>query len=228
MAIEKNLSSFIDEMEAEWREAESNAQKAKHDRERAESIDWELWGNRAVVTYVQACALSLGCKPLEVPQDLKVPLRRRLDVVINSLRAGTLPAWPHPLDADAEQKTGVNLAEFRAWGESLPTPFTFPEQFPQAKQVVSVVASSSVPRSDTNTGTSAKCWPWGNYETELLRHLAAAAENFWVLYDPDEPSTAPTNKQIVDWLKGQGVSERSAQAIGTILRADGLPTGPRK
>jgi hypothetical protein len=33
-------------------------------------------------------------------------------------------------------------------------------------------------------------WPWGNYETELLKHLAAAADRFWVRYDPEDPPRA--------------------------------------
>lgn len=71
-------------------------------------------------------------------------------------------------------------------------------------------------------------WPWGNYETDLLRNLAAAAERFWRLYDPTDNTTAPTNQQVTDWLKQQGVAVRTAEIMATILRADGLPTGPRK
>lgn len=70
-------------------------------------------------------------------------------------------------------------------------------------------------------------WPWGNYETENLRRLSAAAQKFWKLYDPSDPSTAPTNKDVGEWLRAQGVSNRIADAMATILRADGLPTGPR-
>jgi hypothetical protein len=71
-------------------------------------------------------------------------------------------------------------------------------------------------------------WPWGAHETELLWMLAAAAERFWKLYDPNDPTTAPKNDVVVAWLKKQGVAERNAQVMATILRADGLPTGPRK
>jgi hypothetical protein len=71
-------------------------------------------------------------------------------------------------------------------------------------------------------------WPWGRHETALLRKLAAAAQRFWRNYNSADPTTAPTNQQVIDWLKGQGVSERTAEIMATILRADGLPTGPRK
>ena len=72
-------------------------------------------------------------------------------------------------------------------------------------------------------------WPWGDHETELLRNLAAAAKRFWSNYDPTDPSTAPTNKQVSDWLvESQGVAPRTAEIIAEILRADGMRPGPRK
>lgn len=75
---------------------------------------------------------------------------------------------------------------------------------------------------------SSAAWPWGKYETMLLRKLAAATYRFWVNYDPTDMTTAPTNAQVITWLKSQGVAERTAEVMATILRVDGLPTGPRK
>lgn len=79
----------------------------------------------------------------------------------------------------------------------------------------------------THSAQSNNKWPWGNHETDLLRKLSEAAIKFWKNYDPEDASTAPTNQQVIDWLKSQRVSERVAQTMATILRADGLPTGPR-
>jgi hypothetical protein len=70
-------------------------------------------------------------------------------------------------------------------------------------------------------------WPWGNHHTELLGQLNAAASRWWVNRDPDDNTTAPTNEEVSAWLQQRGVSKRSADALATILRADGLPTGPR-
>ena len=86
---------------------------------------------------------------------------------------------------------------------------------------------------DYTTGGSfgdAGKWPWGNHETEKLRHLEAAARQFWVNYDPDDPTSAETNETVVTWLMTErGVTSRhAAETIASILRADGLPTGPRK
>jgi len=75
----------------------------------------------------------------------------------------------------------------------------------------------------------ATAWPWGGHHTEALGHLEAAARRFWKLYNPSEADTAPTNKQVSEWLqKERGLSQKMADSIASILRADGLPTGPRK
>ena len=72
-------------------------------------------------------------------------------------------------------------------------------------------------------------WPWGSHHTELLGHLDAAARRFWTLYDPDDPSTAPTNDMVSEWLQQERrVSKEKAKAIASILRPDGLATGPRR
>lgn len=74
-----------------------------------------------------------------------------------------------------------------------------------------------------------KKWPWGAHHTESLGHLEAAAIRFWRLYDPADPSTAPTNDMVSGWLRDErGVSKDKANAIASILRADGLRTGPRR
>ncbi|MCL2872598.1 MAG: hypothetical protein FWF41_06445 [Betaproteobacteria bacterium] len=73
-------------------------------------------------------------------------------------------------------------------------------------------------------------WPWGTYETKLLRDLAAVVDRFWVKnYDPSDENTAPKNEDIVRFLKEtRGVdSNNIAKAIATILRKDGLSTKRR-
>lgn len=72
-------------------------------------------------------------------------------------------------------------------------------------------------------------WPWGNYENELLRHLEAAVVKWWKNYDPEDITTAPTNNDVSSWLiEERKVTKTKADAIASILRADNLPTGPKK
>ena len=72
-------------------------------------------------------------------------------------------------------------------------------------------------------------WPWGDHHTELLGHLEAAALRYWVKYNPDDATTAPTNKDVAEWLVNERkLSQKTAESIASMLRPDGLPTGPRK
>lgn len=72
-------------------------------------------------------------------------------------------------------------------------------------------------------------WPWGDHHTDLLGHIEAAAREFWVNYDPQNTKgTAPKNLAVIAWLQERGVSHSMANSIATILRVDGLATGPRK
>ena len=72
-------------------------------------------------------------------------------------------------------------------------------------------------------------WPWGNHHTATLGHLEVAAKRFWALYDPDDIGTAPTNDMVAAWLQDErGISKEKARAIASMLRPDGLPTGPRR
>lgn len=72
-------------------------------------------------------------------------------------------------------------------------------------------------------------WSWGNYHTKDLGYLEAAALKWWANYDPNDPTTAPTNDVVSAWLQKEfGISTEKARAIASILRADGLRTGPRR
>ena len=76
--------------------------------------------------------------------------------------------------------------------------------------------------------TPAGRWPWGSHHTKALGHLEAAAKQWWFTYDPDQIDTAPRNQDVIDWLvKEREVSRTLAEAMASILRVDGLKTGPR-
>ena len=72
-------------------------------------------------------------------------------------------------------------------------------------------------------------WPWGRHHTEALGHLEAAAKRWWVNHDPGDIDTAPRNAEVIEWLVNERRTSRAmATSIASILRLDGLPTGPRK
>jgi hypothetical protein len=57
--------------------------------------------------------------------------------------------------------------------------------------------------------------------------LAAAVQRWWVNFDPADNTTAPTNRQVSEWLQERQVGKAMAEKMATMLRADQLPTGPR-
>jgi hypothetical protein len=83
-------------------------------------------------------------------------------------------------------------------------------------------------RQPVSVDNAAHPWPWGRHHTKLLGALRAAAAKFWVNFDPSDNTTAPTNEQVSAWLQSQGVGKAMADKMATILRADGVPPGPRK
>ena len=92
-------------------------------------------------------------------------------------------------------------------------------------QNTKVETSNSIDKNDIPDAR----WPWGEHHTETLGHLEAAARKFWVLYDPGDFSTAPTNEMVSEWLQSErGISREKARSIASMLRPDGLPTGPRR
>lgn len=192
--------------------------------------NWEHWCNLAEVELLHAVELSLNLEPgwlrsageydEESHGELPIAVKARIDIAMSHVSVGTLickiglsPSSVFPYSGG--QREFVSLTKFREWGESLPVPFTFPDEFPHAQE------------SEASHQSKSR-WPWGDHETDLLRKLAIAAEKFWKLYDPADATTAPTNQVVIDWLKAKGVAERNAQVMATILRADGLQTGPRK
>jgi hypothetical protein len=193
----------------------------------------EIW---ELVAYQNSKITPEEIKELAAYHNGKITeMERRVAVAVNHVKAGTLPivrnaaflreddpyealranADPYEaLRANAE-KTVVKIADFSTWAIGMG--WELPDEFPQPN------AAAAYPVAPEELHK----WPWGDHETELLRKLADAAQRFWTLYDPTDETTAPTNKQVTQWLVEQGVATRVAEIMAQILRPDGLRTGPR-
>lgn len=119
---------------------------------------------------------------------------------------------------------GADLRGSRYPLGSLPGNFVLVIRQAEVRRFVDSIAQ---PVGAMSGGEPKGAWPWGSHQTELLGLLAAAAQKFWVNFDPEDNTTAPTNEVVAAWLVERNVSKRLADAIASILRADGLPTGPR-
>lgn len=183
--------------------------------------NWDNWKSTKQARLWHAVALACDLDPanfqlLKKPQlvrEFRLPPRRLEDLLImakGSIGAGGILELDFSSDEGLEESE-VRLSNFATWLKSIQ--HKTPTEFPWAPEPITCRNMN---------------WPWGKHETELLRKLAAAAQRFWNNYDPTDPTTAPTNQQIIDWLKEQGVAVRTTEVMATILRADGLSTGPRK
>ena len=182
--------------------------------------DWDRINEFAALPLADLCAISLGFERCESnsPGKIYEEWNRRITVAMNHIGAGSLqtlekcscPTYGHAILPRNESSLNIflDIQVFMKWANGLG--WDMPIEF-----------------AGSMNKTVGK-WPWGDYETELLRHLRAAAERFWTLYDPSDPSSAPTSGQVTEWLVKQGVSQRTAEIMAQILRADGLQHGPRK
>lgn len=183
--------------------------------------NWDDWKIAKQARLWHAVALACDLDPsnyqlFNAPQlapMMKAPPRQFEDLLImakGAIGAGGILKLASKSDEGLEESE-VKLSNFATWLKSIS--HQPPPQFLWQPEAITF---------------SNMDWPWGRHETALLQKLAAAAHRFWKNYDPSDTTTAPTNQQVIDWLKGQGVAERTAEVMATILRADGLPTGPRR
>lgn len=182
--------------------------------------DWMQWERKHKAKLWQAVALLCELEPTRLESrhnsgkletlfvEAPPQFRSYLEQAKTAISAGLLK--PDKRDPERLEESEVDLTAFASWANASKLPF--PEGFPWQPEM----------------NIQAAGWPWGRYDTDLLRKLAQAADIFWKKYEPAEPSTAPTNDQVIEWLIGQKIAKRTAEVMATILRADGLPTGPRK
>jgi hypothetical protein len=140
--------------------------------------------------------------------------RRRLRELVAEWRAAVETEEEPAAEvlARARVKAGIGAA-------ASPTPHSVTLASPQGQQMSSSMAVVEP--------LGASRWPWGEHDTELLQQLAEAARQWWSTYDPADPATAPTNAAVRTWLIERKVPRRVAEVMAQMLRADGLPPGPR-
>lgn len=184
--------------------------------------DWVEYRGRKRLSVQEAVALSLGIRldeseyyggapPPSTEEKLIAEFQKRVRLACSHIQDGSLPARERPSDSDTLSNLPriweVKVGGFRVFATM--KGWRLPPQFPQEPD--------GIPAS----------WPWGMHTTKLLRHLAAAATEFWATkYQPGLPATAPASVDVTAWLIQQGVAKRVAQVMAQMLRADDLPPGP--
>lgn len=70
--------------------------------------------------------------------------------------------------------------------------------------------------------------PYHGHKSEGLEFVEAAIEQLWSTYDEDDPSTAPTQDEVIKYLRGRGAGANMAEAVNLVLRPAILRRGGRK
>lgn len=60
------------------------------------------------------------------------------------------------------------------------------------------------------------------HKSEGLEFVHDAIKELWSTYDEDNPQTAPTKKEVIDYLIKRGAGHNMADAVNLILRPSGL------
>jgi hypothetical protein len=171
--------------------------------------------------------LSSGGKRIDDAGLASPEWRRYFSMLLEHVSDGSLKS------PDREQMYGPSpkvIGAIMVEAESLQKLFSRKGWFWPLRELASMDTTPAVAASAQKTPTdqtSSSRWPWGNHDTELLQHLAAAGEVWEKRYDPTFPATAPTKDDIEQFLEQRGVAKRVRQVMAQILRADGLPHGPR-
>lgn len=86
-----------------------------------------------------------------------------------------------------------------------------PEELTQALQAESTVPDEVSDRIQNRVS-------FYSHQSEGIDLLADVIHHFWASYDSTDPNTAPTRKEILNYLENKGVGNNMAEAINLILR----------
>ncbi|OMQ22189.1 hypothetical protein [Serratia oryzae] len=66
------------------------------------------------------------------------------------------------------------------------------------------------------------------HQSEGLEFVQDAIKELWSTYDEDEPQTAPTKKEVIDYLTERGAGKNMAEAVNLVLRPVSLQSIGRR
>lgn len=184
--------------------------------------DWSYWLNMPAIGISDACALACGFDPYIVISNGRIgrefnDVKRLSEIAWAHIHAGTLD---HNQDWNGNP-VSVRLAVFRAWGESLPHPVKFPDQFPRAT-------------SDNDLQIAFIDPDMGNVQVKSSypEELRVAIEAFEaVSSDPTATTGKSPKAALAEWLATNkpSLSEKARERIATVAnwkREGGAPQTP--
>jgi hypothetical protein len=180
---------------------------------------WEYWKSIKRARLWEAVALACNLDPYQFrfmgTEKLDNHFGRTTDqfkelLATAKANIGNPLLKPTSISNEGMEERQIDLSKFGAWVKSIS--IELPKEFPW---------------QDDPMLPMTREWPWGTYETESLRNLALAVNRFWKNYNPTDPTSAPLQKDVIQWLKDQGEADRTAEIMAVIIRDDKLPHGRR-
>lgn len=107
-------------------------------------------------------------------------------------------------------------------------------QFAKSKSYAPKVAVQPRPQPNPEppitieTNVEPLALPFRGHRSEGLEFVEDAINQMWSTYDEGDPSTAPTQEDVVKYLRGRGAGVNMADAVNLILRPANLRRGGRK
>jgi len=168
---------------------------------------FDLWSIHELTNF------CCGLRPKEFREDLAEDISNAKDRINRACLAKALP-FIDPTDATSGDKLYGHNRFFRPadaarWARPL---------FPKFPDDFIDLDSTPLP---CNASVA------GNHISKDLILLNRAAKEFWSTADPDDKATHPTNDEVTEWLKQQGMSQNSAEQGATIIRPEWAAKGRR-
>lgn len=114
-------------------------------------------------------------------------------------------------DEISMQDTIITRASLIGWIDAEKVPVVGRKQTPESIQT-EPQQPASTPHKDV------PMLSFGGHESDGLLYVGKAIEQLWATYDPDDPDTAPSKKEVVEYLKSQGATQNLAMAADRVCR----------
>ncbi|MCP3752287.1 hypothetical protein [Pseudomonas sp. SBB6] len=136
-----------------------------------------------------------------------------------------------PSDRDMEisaSHTIITRATLANWVSTERVQFARPRS--SVPRVVAPPRQQSNPEPPTIIETKVEplTLPYHGHRSEGLEYVEDAIKQLWSTYDEDDPSTAPTQEEVIRYLREKGAGANMADAVNLILRPANLRRGGRK
>lgn len=213
----------------------------QHRESRLADLDtWARWHGASEAKLWQAVALHSKLDPDEIGEDdasafeeilafsglsrdeCADPLSELETNIERACAAAQDGSLPVVKGAEDSRSAVVSLVAFNRWARSVNLP-------------VLVEGGSFLPRVWTDDAKGSKYW-WGDYETPMLLDMFNVIYEKWRLvedggvFDVGMPDTAPTEDEVIDWLKKHGrssMSETKREHVASLIRHPLAPVGRR-